>query len=266
MAGNFDLFVVLTVAIGLAIFLSLPIVLNRRAMGGRTLLLLNAGAIGILAFLLADIFSDVASLIADSTTAYLTDPVLDLVFLVGVTLAFGLLTVAEGHPIGRRAAPAEPEPAETAWRLSLIIALGIGFQNLTEGLVFGAAWSAGQIGLVGVVFVGFFLQNITEGFPIISPLLGRADAAAKLRRLSGLFLIGGVPTIAGGFIGFVFSSVPLLIFFDALAMGAILYVLLPMIRGALRPQETPEATRYRARLVYWGILVGFLVGFLVNAI
>ncbi|MHB1435148.1 MAG: ZIP family metal transporter [Thermoplasmata archaeon] len=266
MVGDIYLFSALTVAIGLAIFLSLPIVLNRRATGGRTLVLLNAGAIGILAFLLADIFSDVAPLIASSTTTYLTDPTLDLVFLAGVALAFGLLTVFEGRPAGRRAPSPETDGVESAWRLSLIIALGIGFQNLTEGLIFGAAWSAGQIGLLSVVFVGFFLQNITEGFPIVSPLLGRADTSAQRRRLSGLFLIGGVPTIAGGFIGYGFSSVPLLIFFDALAMGAILYVLLPMIRGALRPQATPEATRYRARLVYWGILVGFLVGFLVNAI
>ncbi|MFG1530228.1 MAG: hypothetical protein AAFA34_03010 [Thermoplasmata archaeon] len=266
MQGSLYLFTALTVAIGLSIFLSFPIVLNRRAMGGRTLVLLNAGAIGILAFLLADIFSDVAPLIASSTTAYLTDPALDLIFVVGVALAFGLLTLVEGRPIGGSVSPAETEPTESAWRISFIIALGIGFQNLTEGLVFGAAWSAGQVGLLSVVFVGFFLQNITEGFPIVSPLLGHADASARWRRLSGLFLIGGVPTILGGFIGFRFSPVPLLIFFGALAMGAILYVVLPMLRGALRPQATAEATRYRARLVYWGILVGFLVGFVVNAL
>ncbi len=266
MEGSFFLFTALVVAMALAIFLSLPIVLNRRAMGGRTLVLLNAGAIGILAFLLADIFSDVAPLLASASTAYLTDPALDVVFLGGLALAFGLLMFAEGRPTDRLRAPAGTEVSESAWRLSFIIALGIGFQNLTEGLVFGASWAAGQVGLVGVVFVGFFLQNITEGFPIVSPLLGRVEAPARWRRLTGLFLIGGIPTILGGFIGFRFSPVPLLIFFDALAMGAILYVLLPMLRGALRSQATPEATRYRARLVYWGILVGFLVGFLVNAL
>ena len=59
-------------------------------------------------------------------------------------------------------------------QLALIIALGMGFQNLTEGLVFGALGAT--IGLTGttlVVLVGFVFQNITEGFPIASPFLGR---------------------------------------------------------------------------------------------
>ena len=47
---------------GLSIYLSLPLVM-RRGGRGRTTRLLNSAAIGILIFLIGDIFSDVASVL-----------------------------------------------------------------------------------------------------------------------------------------------------------------------------------------------------------
>ncbi len=146
-----------------------------------------------------------------------------------------------------------------------MIALGIGLQNLTEGLVFGVNWTIGALGVLAVVFVGFFLQNVTEGFPIASPFLG-TKAKRGLPMMSGLFLIGGLPTLVGGAIGYYWSSDLFLVIFDALAIGAITYVILPMLRVAFRPLESKEASIRRNRLVYLGVMVGFALGFVVNAI
>ena len=147
----------------------------------------------------------------------------------------------------------------------MIIALGIGLQNLTEGLVFGANWTAGVLGVLAVVFVGFFLQNVTEGFPIASPFLG-TEARRGVPMMAGLFLVGGLPTIVGGAVGYFWSNNLFLVIFDALAIGAIAYVILPMLRVAFRPLDTREASVRRNQLVYLGAMVGFALGFVVNAI
>src|SRR5271170_6896568 len=174
---GFLVFLLLTAAMGLSIFLSLPVILAK-GMRSRTIVFLNAAAIGILVFLLADIFSDVAPFIAGSED-YLTVPTLDLVFVVSVVFVYAVLYFIdqrrpEPTPVG--SAPGAPRVLDgNPTRLALIIAFGIGLQNLTEGLVFGAAWTAGALGLLVVIFVGFFLQNVTEGFPIVSPFLGQSS-------------------------------------------------------------------------------------------
>lgn len=249
----------LTAVMGLSIFLSLPLIWAKR-IAGRTVAFLNAVAIGILLFLLADVFSDVAPRIAGSAN-YLTSPALDAVFVAGLAGAFGALYLLEGRQSpGSASAPHEDVSPS---RLALIIAIGIGLQNLTEGLVFGSAWSLGDIGLLGVIFVGFFLQNVTEGFPILSPLL--RSPSRRLPQVAGLFLIGGVPTVVGGAVGYFYNSPALEVLFDALAMGAILYVVVPMLRAAMRPAATAAETIDRSRLLYLGLLAGFVLGFVVNA-
>ncbi|MCI4336702.1 MAG: hypothetical protein L3K17_05850 [Thermoplasmata archaeon] len=259
MAGLPELIAVSAV-MGLSIFLSLPIVMSRRItpMISATL---NAFAIGILLFLLGDIFSDIAPFLA-SSQSYLTIPAHDAIFVAGVAGAFLFLFLAEHRPSGQRSF----SPLSTA----AVVALAIGFQNLTEGLVFGSLWSAGTWaglgffgGLVGVIFLGFFVQNITEGFPIVAPLLGRSRSVVG--PVVGLFLIGGLPTIGGAVVGFYWNSTALDILFDSVAMGAILYAILPMLRVAFRPAETPELSYVKQRLTYLGVLAGFLIGFAVNA-
>ncbi|MGC2035087.1 MAG: hypothetical protein WA761_06560 [Thermoplasmata archaeon] len=253
--ADFAEFLALSTVMGLSIFFSLPVVMHRRAQGRISVLLL-AVAIGILIFLLADVFSDVAVFLASPSVLYLTVPTYDAIFLFAVIVAFILLYWIDN----RAATGVEQAPAWTA----LIIALGIGFQNLTEGLVFGAAWAARLLSLISVVFVGFLLQNVTEGFPIAAPYLGRADRRWGV--LTGFFLIGGLPTVVGGVIGYFYNSVPLDILFDGAAIGAIAYVILPMIRVAFRPAETTALTQAKYSLVYLGVLIGFVIGFLANAI
>jgi zinc transporter, ZIP family len=262
--GNFPLFIVLTTVMGLSIFLSLPVVYNKRAQG-RWAVGLNAGAIGILIFLLADVFSDVSPILYPH--GYVANLGYSVLFAGAFLVAFVGLYVVDNLP---RRAPTGMDaglqtPESGARNTALIIALGIGLQNLTEGLVFGANWNAGTLGILAVVFLGFFLQNVTEGFPIASPFLG-TGAKRNVAMMAGLFLIGGVPTIIGGAVGYFWSSNTFLVLFDALAIGAITYVILPMLKMAFRPLESKEASIRRNRIVYIGVMLGFLIGFAVNAI
>ena len=251
--GGFLELLGLSILVGLSIFLSLPIVL-RKAMGSKTVAVLNAGAIGILVFLGADLYSNAAPLIFPS--GYVGAPGPIAIFLLGFLAAFLVLFFLA------RPAPGASHGAPSA--LALIVAVAIGLQNLTEGLVFGAAWAEGIAGLLLVIFVGFLLQNITEGFPICAPFLG--SEAPPVGRLAAYFLIAGLPTVVGGAVGFYWNSGTLDVLFDALAIGAIAYAVLPMIRTAFRPAGTPEESRVRQDLVYLGFALGFAVGFLVNAL
>jgi zinc transporter, ZIP family len=253
--SNFPELVVLAAVMGLAIYLSLPIVLAKSVVS-RTIVVLNAVAIGILMFLLADVFSNAATIIyTNPASPYLASWTYATAFAVAVVACFLVLLAAE-----HRSGTGHLSPRG----LALIIALAIGFQNLTEGLVFGAIWAAGAIGLFTVIFVGFFLQNVTEGFPIAAPLIGKNERSLGVLFL--LFLVGGLPTVLGGVFGYFYNSALLDVTFDALAIGAILYCILPMLRTAFRPAESPEASYLKQRLTYAGVLAGFALGFLVNLV
>jgi len=273
--NDFALFMALTAAMGLSIFLSLPIVYSKRAQGSWSVAL-NALAIGILVFLLADVFSDVAGILYPGGS-YVASVGYSVAFGVAFLVAFLALYAVDNLPRGRPRgvgadesgasgeAPIVREIDSGPRTTALIIALGIGLQNLTEGLVFGGNWTAGNIGILAVVFVGFFLQNVTEGFPIASPFLG-TSASRGIGLMVALFLVGGVPTLLGGAIGYFWSNDLFLVIFDALAIGAIAYVILPMLRVAFRPLATKELSVRRNQLVYLGVMVGFLLGFAVNAV
>jgi ZIP family zinc transporter len=200
---------------------------------------------------MADVFSNAAaSLYNGSLSGFGSSPSNDAVF--GVTLAGGflILYLAEGRS----------KAGLTPARLALMIAIGMGFQNLTEGLVFGSlAVAMGLTGAALVVLVGFVFQNVTEGFPIASPFLGRTEG--KVRVMLILFLIGGLPTTIGGAVGFYYNSPSLDLAFDGFAIGAILYAILPMLRSLFR-----DSTREVMRLTYLGVFVGFFLGFLVNLV
>jgi zinc transporter, ZIP family len=253
--ANFPELVVLSAVMGLSIYLSLPIVLAK-SMASRTITILNSIAIGILIFLLADVFSDASVIIyTNPASPYIASPEYAAAFAIAVVACFVALYLAEHRSKGSTLSPRS---------MALVVAAAIGFQNLTEGLVFGATWAAGVIGLLTVIFVGFFLQNVTEGFPITAPLLGKDER--KIGVLAVLFMVGGLPTVLGGVLGYFYNSPLLDVTFDALAIGAILYCILPMLRASFRPAESPEASLLKQRLTYLGILVGFVIGFLVNAL
>ena len=240
----------LSTIMGLSIFISLPIVLHKRTSDMANRLLL-AAAIGILIFLMGDVWGDAAAIMFNhSLYGYGSSPYYDAIFTAALGAGFLGLYYSEHRK----------KTGLTSSQTSLIIALGIGFQNLTEGLVFGAlAVTIGLSGTALVVLVGFILQNITEGFPIASPFLGSTDKNVKA--MAALFLVGGIPTILGGAIGFFYSSAAFTMLFDGLAIGTILYAILPMFKAMFR--DSDHATQ---RITYLGIFLGFLIGFLVNLI
>ncbi|MCI4368736.1 MAG: hypothetical protein L3K09_04155 [Thermoplasmata archaeon] len=251
--ADFLQLLVVSAVMGASIFLALPVVL-KKSMGSRTIAFLNAGAIGILIFLVGDVFSNASVIIFPN--GYVGDRSAIALFLLGIVASFLVLFALERRSPDRE----QVRPAS----LALVVAFAIAFQNLTEGLVFGATWALGITGVLFVIFAGFFLQNVTEGFPIAAPFLGSDRPPVGL--LASYFLLAGVPTVLGSAAGYYWNSPNLDVLFDALAIGAIVYAILPMIKMAFRPAETREETRTRQDLVYLGVIAGFAIGFLVNAI
>jgi len=235
---------------GFSIFLSLPIVLSKKTGEMRTKLF-NAIAIGILVFLVADVFTDVAAILYNgSYYGYGSSLYYDAIFAAFVSVGFLVLYNAENRS----------RKGLSPTQLALIIALGIGFQNLTEGLLFGSLGV--KIGLAGsalVVLVGFMFQNVTEGFPITSPFFGALEKKTGVILL--LLLVGGIPAVIGGAIGYYYTSQTFDVVFYGLAIGAMVYVILPMLKNAFRDMDYAKQ-----RMVYLGVFLGFIAGFIVNLI
>lgn len=235
---------------GLSIFLSLPIVLSKKTGEMRTKLF-NAIAIGILIFLVADVFTDAAAILYNgSYYGFGSSPYYDAIFTIFVSAGFLVLYNAENRS-RKGLSPSQ---------LALIIALGIGFQNLTEGLLFGSLGV--KIGLAGsalVVLFGFIFQNVTEGFPITSPFFGELEKKTGVITL--LLLVGGIPTVIGGAIGYYYTSEIFELAFYGLAIGAMVYVILPMLKNAFKDMDYEKQ-----RMVYLGVFIGFIFAFFVNLI
>lgn len=235
--------------IGLFIFVSMPIVFHRST-GLRRILFFNAFAIGILVFLLMDIFGNVAAIFGNSTIA---SPLV-LIFIIGFALAFLFFIMPK----------ASRDPSESPKRTSVLAALGIGFQNLTEGLVFGSAGAAGLLPIYVLSIIGFGLQNMTEGFPIAAPLVGLKKKIEK-KFVAGIFILGGAPTVIGTLIGLVFYSNIFIVFFDALACAAILYVVLVLFHiNVNKGNANPKGIKSSMLLTYGGVLAGFILAYVVN--
>ena len=141
--------------------------------------------------------------------------------------------------------------------LSSMIALGIGLHNFSEGLAIGAAYAGGALATGTVLVVGFAAHNSTEGFGILGPGL-IAGRRYSMRRLLALGLIGGGPTFLGTVAGSAFYSPLLSVLFYGLAAGAIVFVVLQMIR--------PLMAREPRGFAWMGVVMGFALGFATDAI
>lgn len=242
--------IALSFVMGLSIFISMPIIFRKNTSMQR-MLLYNAFATGILVFLMLDIYGDVASIFGSSS---ITSPA-EILFIVAFAAAFLFFII----PKGTR------DPEENPKRTSILAALGIGFQNLTEGLLFGSAGAAGLIPIYVVSIIGFSLQNMTEGVPIAMPLVG-ARKMLERRFVTGVFILGGAPVVIGTLIGLVFFSSMFIIFFDALASAAILYVVLVLFHVNINRARSRRKREidHSIWLTYAGILVGFVIAYIVN--
>ena len=139
-----------------------------------------------------------------------------------------------------------------AQSLALMIAVGIGLHNFSEGLAIGQSAASGEISLALVLIIGFGLHNATEGFGIVGPFAS-SDDRPSWGFLAVVGLIGGGPTFFGTLLGQAWVSEALSIAFLALAAGSILYVVIELLNVCRRAG--------RKSLIAWGLVLGLMLGF-----
>ena len=209
---------------GFTIYLGLPLALVQRA-GLRLRGFLNALSVGILVFLLVEIVGKSLETVERGVVAAVrgTAPRGELIhaalFFIGFGIGLLAMVVFESRFLPKVRDP--KMTPEAARNLALMIAVGIGIHNFSEGLAIGQLWAAGSITLALTLVVGFGLHNATEGFGIAGPLSGQKPS---IRYLGLLGLIGGGPTLVGSILGSLWVSRPAETFVLALAGGAILYI------------------------------------------
>ena len=262
---------------GFTIFLGLPLALMKN-LSSKKKGFLNAVALGILVFLIIDVFShgyETASNAATSTfggKGPAGDAIVDLVALFG-GLAMGLLGLSWfEHKSMTKNVPEilsleniqkgddhlrQAFHDTNAYRLAMMIAVGIGAHNFSEGLAIGQSYVAGEIGLAILLIIGFGAHNTTEGFGIAGPLTGvLKKPTLKFLVLAGL--VGGGPTFAGTVLGsLVFSNVAYILFLS-IAGGALIYVSMLMYNSG-RKQTTNN-------VLMTGIFVGVCIGFITDLV
>jgi ZIP family zinc transporter len=257
---------------GLTLFLGLPVA-RLRGLSRPTQGFLNAVATGILIFLVWDVLSKANDPVRAAMGGLRSGQPRQFALLAGLFvggLAVGLLAlVYANRSLTRRylkakqragegpgaAISAQAAPVTLAvsgrW-LAMMIAIGLGLHNFSEGLAIGASAASGAIGFALVLVIGFSLHNITEGFGIAAPTASDPHPPSwGFLLLAGL--IGGGPTFIGTVIGYNFNNPYLFVLFLTLAAGALIYVISEMIAIGRR-MNTPAA-------LGWGLLLGFLAGY-----
>jgi ZIP family zinc transporter len=254
---------------GLTIFLGLPVARLRRLSRG-VQGFFNSVALGILVFLLWDVLTKandpVSASIAQVHRGHVGSFVaLVLLFLGGI--GAGLLSLAyfnsrvtrrrrfrEG-PGATLASPAVGTPSGRV--LAMMIAVGLGLHNFSEGLAIGQSAVSGAVSLAAVLIIGFALHNVTEGFGVAAPMASDATPPSwGFLLLAGL--IGGGPTFLGTVIGYSVTSTYVFVLFLTLAAGALIYVINEMFSVG-RKMCSPVA-------MGWGIMVGFAAGYATDLI
>ncbi len=211
-------------------------------LSARAMDFLLALTLGLLLFLLLDSLHEGAEIAGELPGAF--QGLALLAFGVGV--AYLTLEGLGAWLRGRQSA------LSAALVTALLVAVGIGLHNFGEGLAIGAAYALGEAALGTLLIVGFTLHNTTEGLAIVAPL---ARTRVSWGRLLVLGLIGGLPTIAGAWLGgFVYSPVYSVLFLG-LGAGAIAQVVVQIARGAAADRPLPGFLA--SAPVASGLLTGF---------
>jgi len=183
--------------------------------------------IGLLGFLAVDAWLEGSEVAAASGGAF---GGAELLF-IGAALAFLGLTALDRFLVARRAAAragaVDVEGEGGAFRLALLVAIGIGLHNLGEGLAIGSAYAIGELALGAFLVIGFAAHNTTEGFAIVAPF-ARGGERPSLPRLLLLGVIAGVPAIVGAVIGAGVNNAELSAFLLGIGIGAIVQVIVQL--------------------------------------
>ncbi len=174
----------------------------------------------------------------------------NMVVMIGAALTFLLLIAFDQYQ--RRKQEAK---GYSPFRLSLLMATGIGLHNFGEGLAIGSSFALGSVALGTFLIVGFTLHNITEGIGIAAPLL---KSKPRGRDFLLLGTVAGAPAILGTwFGGFIFSPIlgALCLGIGAGAILQVIYVITKML--------IDDHRLYREPSVSWLNLTGFTAGMLI---
>jgi ZIP family zinc transporter len=279
---NYINLLILGAIAGLTILLGLPVAVMQKV-SLRKKGFLNAFAIGILIFLIVDVFDHAwETAVETSTSAFsgsipLSSAAVVLAAMFG-GIAVGLLGLTWYGTNYMRTTKPQSSPYQVtsgsvavkdgfgrqelqliqqveAYRVSMMIAIGIGAHNFSEGLAIGQSYASGAIGLALMLIIGFAAHNTTEGFGIAAPLTSLSKRPSN-RFLFLAGLIGGGPTFIGTLLGSMWSSPAAYVFFLSLAGGALVYVTMLMYNSGRR-QVTND-------ILMLGIFIGLIAGFLTD--
>ncbi len=214
-----------------------------RQLGRRTMTFLMAATAGLLIFLGLDTIAEALEVAADVPSAFQGIGLIG----IGAVATFLLLDA-----ISKRQTEVTGTESDRRLAIALMIAIGIGFHNLGEGLAIGAAYNVGEIALGTFLVVGFIIQNITEGLGIIAPVLRDRPTIGRLALMG---LIGGGPAIIGAWIGGYTPSPFLAVLFLAIGTGAIFEVVYEI--GKLIQKDTARTSM--PLTVFSGVLTGMLL-------
>ena len=214
-----------------------------RQLGRRTMTFLMAATAGLLIFLGLETIAEALEVAAGLPSAFQGIGLIG----IGAVATFLLLDA-----ISKGQTATTGSESERRLAIALMIAIGIGFHNLGEGLAIGAAYNVGEIALGTFLVVGFIIQNITEGLGIIAPVLRDKPS---LSRLALMGLIGGGPAIIGAWIGGYTPSPLLAVLFLAIGTGAIFEVVYEIAK-LIQKDTTRESM---PMTIFSGVLTGMLL-------
>jgi zinc transporter, ZIP family len=245
--GFFGLMAVLGTYVGvIPVLLGMLFLPLLRNVSDRWIQLFLALTIGLLAFLALDGYLEGTEIGAESGGAF---GGVELLFL-GAAVAFLALTAVDRKltaGIDKR-----KRSGASAYRLALMVSIGIGLHNLGEGLAIGSAYAIGSLALGAFLVIGFALHNTTEGLAIVAPLA--KGERPPFSRLLLLGVVAGAPAILGAVIGASVYNQELATLLIGVGVGAIIQVI-----AQLLPSIRDEAGRALHPLSIAGIVAGAVI-------
>jgi ZIP family zinc transporter len=219
----------------------LPLPLFRRLSPSRRNLLISFST-GILLFIFADVTGEAMELAGKAGPG-------SFLFAFGLILGLvGPFAIASRGRSMTHSSSVDAAEVDARFSTAYIISVGIGLHNLGEGLAIGATYAAGQLAVTNILVVGFALHNGTEGLGISGPI---SDVPFHIREPLVMGFLAGFPTIVGTVIGSIAYSDLLGTLFFSVAGGALLFVVVELLRKAFPSKGTFAGLAIGILLMYF---------------